>query len=94
VVKCNVTQNPKLTAAFKIQSVPFTIVVMPIVHLEEVLLSVTSAKIRSIGEKPDLGKEGELLLPSPQHHEVKCFTGIGRLCLRCTGASAPLPYIT
>lgn len=29
VVKCNVSQNPKLAEAFKIRSVPFTIVVMP-----------------------------------------------------------------
>ena len=29
VVKCNVTQNPKLASAFKIESVPFTIAVMP-----------------------------------------------------------------
>ena len=29
VVKCNVAQNPKLATAFKIQSVPFTIAVMP-----------------------------------------------------------------
>ena len=29
VVKCNVSRNPKLAAAFKIESVPFTIVVMP-----------------------------------------------------------------
>ncbi len=29
VVKCNVAQNPKLASAFKIESVPFTIAVMP-----------------------------------------------------------------
>ena len=29
VVKCNVAKNPKLANAFKIESVPFTIVVMP-----------------------------------------------------------------
>ena len=29
VVKCNVAQNPKLASAFKIDSVPFTIAVMP-----------------------------------------------------------------
>ena len=29
VVKCNVSRNPKLAQAFNIQSVPFTIVVMP-----------------------------------------------------------------
>jgi len=29
VVKCNVAANPKLAQAFKVQSVPFTIVVMP-----------------------------------------------------------------
>ena len=29
VVKCNVTTNPKLASAFKVQSIPFTIAVMP-----------------------------------------------------------------
>ena len=29
VVKCNVAKNPKLANAFKIESVPFTIAVMP-----------------------------------------------------------------
>jgi len=29
VVKCNITGNPKLAEAFKVRSVPFTIVVMP-----------------------------------------------------------------
>jgi len=29
VVKCDVSRNPKLASAFKVQSVPFTIVVMP-----------------------------------------------------------------
>jgi len=29
VVKCDVSQNPKLASAFKIQSVPFTIAIMP-----------------------------------------------------------------
>jgi len=29
VVKCDVSRNPKLAEAFKIQSVPFTIAVMP-----------------------------------------------------------------
>ncbi len=29
VVKCDVSHNPKLASAFKIESVPFTIVVMP-----------------------------------------------------------------
>ena len=29
VVKCNITRNPKLAEAFKVRSVPFTIVVMP-----------------------------------------------------------------
>lgn len=29
VVKCNINENPKLTNAFKIKSIPFTIVVMP-----------------------------------------------------------------
>ena len=29
VVKCNVNENPKLSEAFKIKSIPFTIVVMP-----------------------------------------------------------------
>jgi thioredoxin 1 len=29
VVKCNVTQNPKLATAFKVSSVPFTIAVLP-----------------------------------------------------------------
>ena len=29
VVKCNVATNPKLATAFKIQSVPFTLAVMP-----------------------------------------------------------------
>ena len=29
VIKCNVSKNPKLANAFKIESVPFTIVVMP-----------------------------------------------------------------
>lgn len=29
VVKCDISLNPKLTQAFKIRSVPFTIVVMP-----------------------------------------------------------------
>ena len=29
VVKCDVSQNPKLAEAFKVQSVPFTIAVMP-----------------------------------------------------------------
>ncbi len=29
VAKCDVSRNPKLAEAFKIQSVPFTIVVMP-----------------------------------------------------------------
>lgn len=29
VVKCNVSKNPKLASAFKIESVPFTIAVMP-----------------------------------------------------------------
>ena len=29
VVKCNVNKNPKLSDAFKITSIPFTIVVMP-----------------------------------------------------------------
>jgi len=29
VVKCNVTQNPKLAEAFKVRSIPFTIAVMP-----------------------------------------------------------------
>ena len=29
VVKCNVNENPKLSNAFKIKSIPFTIVVMP-----------------------------------------------------------------
>ncbi len=29
VVKCNVSKNPKLAEAFKVQSVPFTIAVMP-----------------------------------------------------------------
>ncbi|BAF71813.1 thioredoxin family protein [Sulfurovum sp. NBC37-1] len=29
VVKCDVSRNPKLASAFKIQSVPFTIAVMP-----------------------------------------------------------------
>jgi thioredoxin 1 len=29
VVKCDVSRNPKLAQAFNIQSVPFTIVVMP-----------------------------------------------------------------
>lgn len=29
LVKCNATKNPKLANAFKVQSVPFTIAVMP-----------------------------------------------------------------
>ena len=29
VVKCDVSRNPKLAEAFKVQSVPFTIAVMP-----------------------------------------------------------------
>ena len=29
IAKCDVSRNPKLAEAFKIQSVPFTIVVMP-----------------------------------------------------------------
>jgi len=29
VVKCNVSRNPKLAEAFKVQSVPFTIAVLP-----------------------------------------------------------------
>ncbi len=29
ILKCNVAQNPKLTTAFKIESVPFTIAVLP-----------------------------------------------------------------
>jgi len=29
VIKCNVTTNPKLSEAFKIKSIPFTLVVMP-----------------------------------------------------------------
>jgi thioredoxin 1 len=29
VIKCDVSRNPKLAEAFKVQSVPFTIVVMP-----------------------------------------------------------------
>ena len=29
VVKCNIRENPKLAEAFKIRSVPFTLVVMP-----------------------------------------------------------------
>ena len=29
VVKCDVSQNPKLTEAFKVRSVPFTLVIMP-----------------------------------------------------------------
>ena len=29
VVKCDVSQNPKLAEAFKIQSIPFTIAIMP-----------------------------------------------------------------
>jgi len=29
VVKCDVSRNPKLAEAFKVRSVPFTIVVMP-----------------------------------------------------------------
>ena len=29
VVKCDVSRNPKLAEAFKVESVPFTIVVMP-----------------------------------------------------------------
>ena len=29
VVKCNIRNNPKLAEAFKIRSVPFTLVVMP-----------------------------------------------------------------
>jgi thioredoxin 1 len=29
ILKCNVAQNPKLAAAFRIESVPFTIAVMP-----------------------------------------------------------------
>ena len=29
IVKCDVSKNPKLASAFKVQSVPFTIAVMP-----------------------------------------------------------------
>ncbi len=29
VVKCDISRNPKLAGAFKVRSVPFTIVVMP-----------------------------------------------------------------